>query len=77
MDRHLARLENLLGEPIAGKVYWMRGPLLSSTHTFSRSTRKTTDKCRRGGRKLIRFSAAVRSRIAMRFVGVEPSGAGR
>jgi hypothetical protein len=43
MDRHLARLENLLGEPIAGKVYWMRGPLLSSTHTFSRSTRKTTD----------------------------------
>ena len=44
--------------------------------SFSRTHRKSTDKCRLD-RKPIRLSAAVRSRIAMRFVGVEPSGAGR
>ncbi len=30
MDRHLARLEGLLGDRITGKVYWIRGPLLGS-----------------------------------------------
>lgn len=28
MDRHLARLEDLLGDRITDKVYWIRGPLL-------------------------------------------------
>ena len=32
MDRHLMRLEDLLGERIAGKVFWVRGPLLGSEH---------------------------------------------
>jgi hypothetical protein len=30
MDRHLARLEDLLGERISGQVYWIRGPALGS-----------------------------------------------
>ena len=32
MERHLARLEDLLGDRITGKVYWIRGPLLGLEH---------------------------------------------
>ncbi len=32
MDRHLVRLEELLGGTIAAKVYWVRGPLLGQSY---------------------------------------------
>jgi hypothetical protein len=32
MDRHLSRLEEVLGDSIRHRVYWIRGPVLGSEH---------------------------------------------
>ena len=47
MDRHLARLERLLGGTIKAKAYWIRGPLLgvhfASFHGLSLGSEWTSD----------------------------------
>ena len=53
MDQHFARLENLLGDPIGAKVYWIRGPLLGvsflSYHGLSLGSASTADSDLSGG----------------------------
>jgi hypothetical protein len=61
----------------AGLAPMQIGGRLPETQSFSRTHRKSTDKCRsEGHRKLIRFSARCSAhRIAIRFGGIWPRAA--
>jgi len=77
MDRHVARLEMLLGRPLRAKVYWVRGPLrrlgLSrlSTHALALGSQESpTDWSAGGGLDRHELAHAVLDELRTR--GADP-----